>query len=237
MNQSNFLKPEDQDIITIEVTEEEQLFATGVSLAVQIHGSAFFSGEEAYKKALEVRQLVGGLRDAGVSEKDIFMDSVYADVSKGKISQSSSATYNLTITCKDLNKLSDILGVITAQDNIKMRGMVWGFGDLDAIREKLLEKCLLKSKKKADKIASIYGIELAGIREFREAATGPGIERESQYDHANFDSDFARPLASKARTENLGLAVSHREKMAIKLMTKFRVEPIKKGTAKKTTGR
>jgi len=84
---------EQPDTITIETLEKADVFADSVDLYTKIKGKSFFNGDEAFKKAREVRDLVEELTSFGILEGDILLESVHAHASKGIIGKSSSATY------------------------------------------------------------------------------------------------------------------------------------------------
>ena len=157
---------EQTDTITIEISDADELFADSVDLFVTIKGKSLFTGQEAFKKAREVRELAEGLTNFGLTETDILLQGVKTDVSKGIIGKHSSATYRLRIKCRKLDELADILGIITTQKNSDLAQMVWRYNDAEDFQAKLLEKCLSKSKHKAERVASSLGVELLGVHEF-----------------------------------------------------------------------
>ena len=61
------------DTITIEIIEEDEIFADRADLFVTIKGKSLFTGEEAFKKAIEVRALVESLTAFGITEEDILL--------------------------------------------------------------------------------------------------------------------------------------------------------------------
>jgi hypothetical protein len=213
------------DTITIEVTEAEEMFADSVDLFVTIRGKSFFTGEEAFKKAKEVRELVEGLTEFGLSEKGILLQSIQADVSTGIIGKQSSAIYRLRIKCQKLDELADILGIITTQKNTDLGRMVWRYSNAEEFHEKLLEKCLMKSKQKAERVASALGVGLIGVHEFDDQV----IDTEA--------SVLTQPVAAKASSafkvgsvsqESLGLSVSHSKRVTLKTTTKYKISSFEK---------
>ena len=212
------------DTITIEIIETDEIFADSVDLFVTIKGKSLFTGQEAFKKAREVRELVEGLKNFGLPEADILLQSVRADVSKGIIGKHSSATYRLRIICRNLDELADILGIITTQQNTNLAQMVWRYDDAEDYQAKLLEKCLLISKHKAERVASSLGVELLGVHEFDEQVNDTEI------------SFMQQPVAARGRTgitaravtkEELGLSVSHAKRFNLMLTIKYRVSSLK----------
>jgi uncharacterized protein YggE len=216
---------EQPDTITIEVSDSDDVFADHADLLVTVRGSSLFTGQEALKKAREVRELVEGLTDSGLSETDILMESVRADVSSGITGQRSSANYQLRVRCRRLDELADVLGVITSQKNSDLSRIVWRYSDPEELQARLLEECLSKSKRKAELVAASLGVELLGVHEFHEQL----VDREG-------GMPPRLPVAAPARagfrgktitTEDLGLSVSHSKRVTLMLTTKYRVGSLK----------
>ena len=211
------------DTITIEIDDSDEIFADSVDLFVTIKGKSLFTGQEAFKKAREVRELVEGLTNFGSPEEDILLQSVQADVSRGIIGKHSSATYRLRIKCRKLDELADILGIITTQKNSDLAHMVWRYNDAEDFQAKLLEKCLSKSKHKAERVASSLGVELLGVHEFDEQVIDQEISVLSQPVAASGGGGFTARAVTK---EDLGLSVSHSKRVTLKLMIKYRVSSL-----------
>jgi uncharacterized protein YggE len=213
---------EQPDTITIETDEFEEIFADSVDLFVTIKGKSLFTGEEAFKKAREVRELVESLTSYGIPEADILLQSVRANVSTGITGKQSSATYRLRIKCSKLDTLADLLGIITTQQNSELAQMIWRYSHIEDVRAKLLEKCLSKSKQKAERVASSLGIELLGVHELDE-----------QVSDTEITSALPPPVAAASpraafrgrsvTKEELGLSVSHSKRVYLRLMVRYRV--------------
>ena len=124
-----------------------------------------------------------------------------------------------------LDELADILGIITTQQNSEMGQMIWRYKDVEDIRAKLLEKCLSKSKHKAERVARSLGVELLGVHELDE-----------QVGDTVMGSVLQPPVAAggraafKARAvtkEDLGLSVSHSKRFNLRLKIRYRVSKFK----------
>jgi uncharacterized protein YggE len=215
---------EQLDTIAIEATDSDELFADHADLLVTVQGSSLFTGREALKKAREVRELVEGLKECGLSETDVLLESVYANVSSGITGRSSSADYRLRVRCQEMDALADLLGVITSQRNANLTRVVWKYSDLEEFRFRLLERCLSKLKRKAEMVASSLGVELLGVHEFQEQRFAPRAML-AQGDAFDLPSD-ARAKAMKR--EDLGLSVSHSRQVTVVLSTMYRVGPLKR---------
>jgi uncharacterized protein YggE len=211
---------EQPDTITIQVTESDEILADSVDLFVTIKGKSFFTGEMAFKKAREVHELVDGLKGFGLSEEDILLQSVRADVSSGIIGKHSSATYRLRVRCRKLDELADIIGVITSQQNTTLAHMAWRYDSAEELRAKLLVKCLAKSKQKAEKVVSSLGVELQGVHTFDEQVADSEVSVLHQPVAASSRGAFkARPMMK----EELGLSVSHAKRITLQLKIQYKV--------------
>lgn len=69
----------------------------------------------------------------------------------------------LRIQCTDLEKLADILGVITSQKNVTLDQLVWRFPDDAAVRAKWLDACLTEVKERGQQIAGALGSNAWGF--------------------------------------------------------------------------
>jgi uncharacterized protein YggE len=217
---------EQPDTITIEVSDTEEVLADHVDLLVTVKGRSLFTGQEALKKAREIRELVEGLTSSGLPEADILLESIQADVSSGITGRHSSATYRLRIRCQELEELPDVLGVITSQKNTDLTRMMWRYSDAEGLRAKLLEECLLKSKLKAERVAASLGVDLLGVHDFNEQL----VDREAGI-VPHPPTVATQRMAFRGRTvtkEELGLSVSHSKRVILGVTTKYRVSPLKR---------
>lgn len=214
--------PEQPDTITIETDDVVEIYANRVDIYVTIKGKSLFTGQEAFNKAKEVREFVENLKNYGLQEEDILIQSVRAEVSTGVIGKQSSAEYSLRIKCRKLDELADILGIITTQQNTNLGQLIWRYDDAEDQRSKLLEMCIAKSKIKAEKVATSLGVELLGVHEFYEQ-TG---DNEARALHQPVAASGGAAIRSRAVTkEVLGLSVSHSKRVSLKLTIKYRVGP------------
>lgn len=218
------------DTITITVSEEKEIAADRADLLVTVRGSSLFTGETALSKAREVAQMVSELRELGVEDADIHLESVHADVTSGMLGKSSSATYSLKIHSERLDRLADMLGVITSQKNTKLKSIVWGYPENEE-RDDWLDACIRKANGKARRIADALGVRLTGIRRFYEGFTdqegrvfpqSPPVAAGADYDM------FHRPAMSRAApvrvtSEELGTAVSHSKTVQLSVTIDYHI--------------
>ena len=156
------------NIIRVVVEHREEVRADHADLLVIVRGSSLVTGKAALTKAREVNQLVTDLAGLGVLEDAISLLSVHAQTTTGMLSKSSSASYTLRIRCRNLDVLADILIAITAQKNITLHHVEWGYPDEHSVTSKWLDECLERAQAKARRIAQGLGTTLTGIRHCRD---------------------------------------------------------------------
>jgi hypothetical protein len=103
------------DLIHITVNNEREVEADHAYLHVTVRGSSLFTGNAALTKAREVAQLVADLKQVGIEERDIHLQSVHAETSNTGFGKSTSAVYTLRFLCPRLALLGDVIGAITGQ--------------------------------------------------------------------------------------------------------------------------
>jgi uncharacterized protein YggE len=145
---------------------------------------------------------------------------VQADVSTGLIGKQSSAKYRLRVKIRKLDELADILGIITTQKNTDLAQMVWRYDGVEDSHAKLLEKCLSKSKHKAERVAASLGVELLGVHELNEQIMDSELGVLPQPVAAKGRAAFRASAVSK---EELGLSISHSKRITLKLTIRYRV--------------
>ena len=153
----------------IDVTEVyvEDVPATGVIILVTIKGSSFVTGQTAVKKANEVASLVEALTKVGLPEDKISVETVKLQASSGAILKTSSASYTLKLNCEDLEKMSDILTVVTSAKNISLDSMEWQFNDLEQHKPNWIKSAIEKANTSAAEAARALGSKIGRVRHCR----------------------------------------------------------------------
>ena len=215
---------EKPDTITVAVTRREEIAADEVDIHATVKGSSLMTGDAALKKAKEVSQLISALREVGVKEEDISLQSIRAESSGGILGRTTSASYEIRVRCADLETLADILGVVTGQKNIKLDFLSWRYPDDKQARNEWLQSCLAAAKEKARHIASGLGVRLTGVHTFSEK----WIDSEkSERAYLGEISDGAlRARSSMARTIDLGFPLSHSKRIELHIEAEFRVSEL-----------
>lgn len=203
------------DTIKVSASHKEEIFATHADLHVTVKGSSLVSCNEAMKKAKEVNQLLEALKQAGVKEEAVTLQSVNVSTSSGAVLKSSTASYRLKIRCEDLSKFAEILDVISSQKNAALTQAEWKY-DEDAAREALLLTTLEKAKSKAAKVAQAMGVKLLGVYDLIENA---------------YDEEAAMPFQAQAKAAfrsapeepSLGMDMQHTKTVHVNVDIWYRV--------------
>ena len=206
------------DTIKISASQREEIQATHADLSVSIKGTSLFSGEEAFKKAKEVSQLVDELSQAGLPAEAIQIMSIHAELSSGALRSSSNATYYLRVRCEKLEQFTELFGIITSQKNTTLDRIEWKYPD-ETILEGALEKAIQKAQAKAQKTAAALGVRLLGVYSFEEKIT----------DQEPPEKFVALGPQSKNRTmgvvaqPDLGMDIQHSKKVEVRVFVEYRV--------------
>jgi uncharacterized protein YggE len=157
------------DTIKVSAFHREEIFASHANLYVTVKGSSIVSSNEAMKKAREVSALVEALTKFGLSHDAIHLQGVRLETAGGALLKSSSAVYGLKIKCEKLDRLADIMDIITEQKNATLERIEWKYPE-EAAREHGLESAIATGKAKAEKVAASLGVKLLGVYDFMENA-------------------------------------------------------------------
>jgi uncharacterized protein YggE len=157
------------DTIKVSAFHKEEIFASHANLYITVKGSSIVSGNEAMKKAQEVTGLVEALTKFGLSPDAIQLQGVRLETASGALLKSSNAVYRLKVKVEKLDRLADVLDIITDQKNATLERIEWKYPEEEA-RERGLESAITKVKAKAEKVATSLGVKLLGIYDFIENA-------------------------------------------------------------------
>lgn len=206
------------DVLSVVVSHTEDIAADRVDLFVTVRGLSVVTGGAALTKAREVAQLVSELKAVGVAESDIHLQGVSAETTTGTLLKSSTASYRLKIRCADLEKLADILGVVTSQKNAALSSLGWLYPDDDARRAVWLDDCLRRANARAARIAAGLGVQIVGVHRFSES-----YHDEEDGSVLTLGADFGSRRSVAMTSEDLGLEVSHVKRVQLYVSVDFRV--------------
>jgi uncharacterized protein YggE len=208
-------------LISVQETATTTLYASGAKLNVCIKGQSFFTGGEAFKKAIEVAHCVAELKQCGLSEDDIQLLNVSTEVESGMLVKSSKANYHLLVNCESIELLGRILSAITSQKNAQMTTIAWQYSDLEQTKHDLLQRAVVKTKNVAQSIADSLAVRLVGVHQLSYKVMG--LDTEMQIRESNDFMDTM--MRSKARTEALdNLNLSHTSKVVLTVTAEFMVD-------------
>jgi hypothetical protein len=208
------------DCIYVRESFSEDIVAEKADLRVVIRGMSMFTGDAALRKAGEVRQLVREMTAIGVAENDIGLADVRAHVESGLLRKTSGVTYVLKIRCSELERMADLMGIITAQRNAVLEEIAWIYPDLQPKHDECLARCLQASREKAVMIAQALGVSIDGVHEMTEESNND----ESRLLCAifgNFEERLSR--TDRLNAETLGVSISHRKRVTVTVRVEYKV--------------
>ncbi len=209
------------DTIKVSAFHKEEIFASHANLYVTVKGSSIVSGNEAMKKAKEVSQLVEALTKFGLNPDAIHLQGVRLETSGGALLKSSSAVYRLKVKCDKLDRLADIMDIITEQHNTTLEQIEWRYPE-DTAREQGLETAIAKGKAKAERIAASLGVKLLGVYDFIENA----FDEEAPVPFAA-QSMMMKSRAAVADEPNLNMDIQHSKMVHVNVDIWYRVSSFK----------
>lgn len=209
------------DTIKVSASHREEIFASHANLHVTVKGSSIISSSEALKKAQEVNALVEALTKFGLSSDAIHLQGVRLETAGGALLKSSRAVYRLKVKCEKLDRLADIMDIITEQKNATLEQIEWRYPEEEA-RERGLESTIAKGTAKAEKVATSLGVKLLGVYDFIENA----------YDEERTPMPFqAMEMNMKARTAvanepSLNMDIHHSKMIHVNVDIWYRVSSL-----------
>jgi uncharacterized protein YggE len=209
-----------QDVIVITARHEEDVSAERAELLVTVQGSSLVTGRAALKKAKEIGKLVEELEKCGITQDDIALEGVRAEVSSGILGKSSSATYRLRIRCGNLEVLPDVLGGITSAKNVRLEAVVWRYPDSAEQQAKWLQACIAQANTKAQAAAAALGARLVGVHRLTELLLEEPDREPSEYAAL----PRAMPMRSRSAAIELGFDLSQQKRVGLKVSIEYRLE-------------
>jgi len=195
---------------TIEVSGfyEEDLLAHAADLHVTVHGSSLVTGRAVLSKAKEVAAMGESLRQVGVTDAQIQVVSVRAEVKSGLLTKSSSATYELKVHCSDLEQLPAMLGAVTSAKNAELGSLEWLYAKDAAHQGRLLGEAAAIARHKALAIANALGVSLGKPLEAREVSAN-----DATHEHTRM---AGAPMMMRARSEpvDVGVQLQHSKRVS-----------------------
>ena len=166
--------------------------AIGAVLSVRVTGSELVGRDAALKRAVEVRELIDELKQAGVGEEAVTLVDVRADAKRGVFLWSSTAQYDLEIEVVDLNRIVDVLVLVTAPKHAKLRQIAWQYAEDDDV-DSWLAEAFAAARKRADVIANTLGVKIKCVHEIEYGINGL---HKNKHQRMDFDDRLAHTIDS-----------------------------------------
>ncbi len=206
------------DTISIRIQREAELDADSADLHLQVNGSSVVSGQQAFKQAKEVRNLVQALQRVGVDEDKIKLRSVNFDMQAGVLLKSSSARYSIMLDKVSIDQLADVLGAIADQKNCQMQHLTWNYSQADATRKRLRTEAVQAALEQAKADAALLGIRVLGVHSLHESGHSPAPQPRMMMASA--------APRSKQRAVDLGFTLGNTTTISTGIDATFRVSAI-----------
>jgi len=209
----------------VSVTESAQreISATGARLAVQISGQSFFTGREAFKKAVEVSECVAGLTSCGIPEEKIQIKNVSTRVDSGFLTKSSSATYDLEISCDSMDLLGPAVATIASLKNSEIVSMAWDYKEIEKIKREILKEGVKLTNASANAIASALNTSLMGVHRLRYEISG--LDDKLTRPHRTISKmKRARIVDADLADVSDGLSLSHTANIVVEVIADFHIK-------------
>lgn len=164
------------DMVTINVTGEGKVYANPdiAQMSFGVQTGRQKTAEEAMKVLSEkMNAVVDAVQKAGIEEKDVVTQQLSLnpsyDWNDGKrVDEGFEANQRLRVKVRDLEKIGDVLTVVTAAGANQAGGVSFTIDDQDAIRSQARQKAIEHAQAKALVLAKELGMQLGKLRGFNE---------------------------------------------------------------------
>lgn len=140
--------------------------------------------------------------------------------SSGPILKTSSAAYSLKLDCESLEKLGDILTVVTSTKNISLDSLEWQYGDLDKRKPKWISRAIEQANIRAQEAATALGVQIAGVHDCRLYYIGLPEPQKSLH------SEYAEPgmkMLSYRMGFTIGMPMQQTEEKGIRVTVVYHI--------------
>lgn len=137
------------------------------------------------KLSKDMNAVVDAVKKLGIDEKDIqtqsfWMNPEYDYTTAGQVPRGYSASQNLTVKVRDLDKVGDILSAATEAGANQAGGVNFSIDNQDKLQADARQQAIDKAKAKAQELAKQLGIHLGKLQSFSEnSGYTPPIRMES----------------------------------------------------------
>ena len=141
------------------------------------------------------------------------------ETSSGAILKSSSATYRLRVRCGKLEKLPELLDIVSSQKNAALERIGWKYAE-EETRACGLESAIAAAKSKAEKVAASFGVKLLGVYAFSENS----FDEEAPVPQFRAQAMMAKARGGGPESEpSLGMDIQHSKTIQVNVEIEYRV--------------
>lgn len=148
-------------LLRVTVEDRAEITADHARVQVWVEGETFVLGNAALEKAREVREFVSQLQAQGVAAAEIRVQGVNIASSSGLLAKHQKVEFGLTVEVPP-DRLAQVLRVLAAQKNVRMRQLEWVFDDFEA-SVSLAAQAMTKARRKAEAMAEAAGQRVTGV--------------------------------------------------------------------------
>lgn len=150
-------------LLRVTATECKRLTASEAKLHLLISGETFMLGQIALQKVRELRSFVARCREDGLDAKQAPIEVLGAQVNNasGLIRKNQKVDFLILVRI-DPSQLPKLLGIIGAQNNVKLQRLDWKFDDFEASIS-LAATAMKKARRKANALAKASGHVVLGV--------------------------------------------------------------------------
>ncbi len=211
---------EKPDTIEIAASAETEVAATSADIDLEVDGSSIFTGNEAFKKARELRELFEILTAVGLAADQMTIQGIRLSSDALLGWKSSSCCYSVRIRKAKSDILPQVLGSIAAKKGVTITKLFWRFETLETELPAIRERAMADLLSKARQSAALLGVEILGVHSFRETILSPESERRTPIQHGSWET--AKALRGQAGPP-VGVSLSSRASATLTVQAEFRV--------------
>jgi uncharacterized protein YggE len=207
---------------------EDEVIADRAEAIVSVSASNYFFGNAAFDKARELAQLASALTELGIPREALSLESAVADVTKGLLSSSTSATYRIRISIRDVNLLPQVIGAIASQKQATLEEIDWRYPEGPEVEARWLAACGTGARTKADALAAALGLRIAGVNRGAEHGAMNIIDTSSE--NAPRSAGYGGPPGMRRSMAAPGFVLAHKKTVKVQVTVEFLLAPLSTAT-------
>lgn len=207
-------------LLRVTVDDKVDITADLARVHVWVEGESFVLGNAALDRAREVREFVLQLQTQGLAATEIQVQGVNIASSSGVLAKHQKVEFSLVVQTPAA-QLPQVLGVVAAQRNVRMRRLEWVFADFEA-SVSLAAQAMRKARRKAEAMAEAAGQRVTGIHLASDAWQMPVATR--NLDFMQEETPRAAPRSRHAEPLDVGAEYSATQALRVHLTVDFTLE-------------